>query len=107
MWGFSVRWRGEWMLNSMWPFWREDCYRTWKFVEFLQMKSFSSKIMIRSIPLKEPRSDLWSKISSFGTGLLNLQTLTPLNTLGVISKNVFQDMRGLPQGFINYGIEWG
>jgi hypothetical protein len=44
--GFSVRWRGGCMLNSMWPFWREDCYRTWKILEFLQMKSFSSKIMI-------------------------------------------------------------
>jgi hypothetical protein len=61
--------------------------------------------MIQSIPLKEPRSGMWSKISSFWIGLLNLQILNPLNTLGVISKNVSQDLRGLPQGFINYGIE--
>ena len=84
----------------------EDCCRAWRILEFLQMKSFSSRIMIPSIPPEEPRSGLRSRISSFWIGLLNLQTLTPLNTLGVISKNIFQDMRRLPQGFINYGIEW-
>ena len=94
------------MLNSMWPFWRENCYRAWRILELLQIKTFSSRIMIPSIPSEEPRSGLRSRISSFWIGLLNLQTLTPLNILGVISKNVFQDMRGLPQGFINYGIEW-
>ena len=48
-----------------------------------------------SIPPEEPRSGLRSRISSFWIGLLNLQTSPPLSTLGVISKNVFQDMRGL------------
>ena len=55
---------------------------------------------------RRPKSGLRSRISSFWIGLLNLQTLTPLNTLGVIPKNVFQNIKGLPQGFINYGIEW-
>ena len=65
-----------------------------------------SKIMTSSIHPKGPRSGLRSKVSSFLTGLLSLQTSVPLNILGITSKGAFQVMRGLLQEFINYGIGW-
>ena len=70
------------------------------------MKSSSSRIMIPSIPPEESKSDLKSKGSSFWIGLLSLQTLALLNTLGFISRDAFQIMRGLPKEFMNYGIGW-
>jgi hypothetical protein len=67
--------------------------------------------MIQSIPLKEPRSGLWSKISSFWIGLLNLQTLTPLNTLEGHLKKCFSGyeraLTGVHQLWDRVGVEWG
>src|SRR6267143_3985296 len=75
------------------------------------MKSSSSRIMIPSIPPEEPRSGLRSKKSSFWIGLHSLQISTPLNTLGIISKDAFQAMIGATIGVHQLQdrvvMEWG
>ena len=86
--------------------WRKDCCRAWRILGSLKVKSSFSKIMTPSIHPEGPRFGLRSKVSSFFTGLLSLQTSVPLNILGITSKGAFQVLRGLLQEFINYWIGW-
>ena len=90
------------MLNNMWQFWRQDYFKAWRNLEFQKVISSFNRIMTPSIPLKELKGGLRSKISSFWIGLHNLLTSIPLNTLGIISKGASQAMKMLLQKSINY-----
>jgi hypothetical protein len=103
--GFLSGWKGRWMLNSMWPFWSRGCCKSWRILEFQKVTLSFNQIMTPSTPLGEPKSDLKNRRSSFCTGLHNLQTLIPLNILGVISRDASQGIRVLLQEFINCGNE--
>ena len=54
-----------------------------------------NKVMIPSTSLGEPKDGLKSRGSIFWIGLHSLQVLTPLNILGITSRDVSQLMRVL------------
>ena len=61
--------------------------------------------MIPNIPLEESKNGLKNRKSSFWTGLHNLQTLVPLNTPEITSRDASQVMKVLLQEFTNYRKE--
>ena len=93
------------MLNSMWPFWSRDYCKAWRNLKLLKITLPFNMIMISSIPLEEPKNGLKNRKSSFWTGLHNFQTLVPLNTPRITSRDAFQVMKMPLQEFINYGKE--
>jgi len=78
---FWVSLKEQWMLNNMYPYWRESWCKTWRNLIFLETKWFFNNIIMSNMHQEDFRPGLKSNKSSFWIGSHNLQILFTWNHL--------------------------